>query len=200
MIALVIVRITNTWVYQLIILKMPAYMESVLRMSLEANGYFSAAMSVSSCVSIFLCGIVADFVIQKRYFASKTTVRKLFEGIVTFGSSFFLVLIPTLVHCNRTLFLLTMMAVQVAQGMISGGEIPLPADMSADFSATIFGIGNMFGMITGFVGPYFTGLVLDAAPEQPMRQWAYVIYFTAALNVVGGIVFTLLGSAEPLDW
>ena len=46
---------------------------------------------------------------------------------------------------------------QATFGMQAGGELPLPSDMTHEFTATIFSIANMFGMTTGFIGPYLTG-------------------------------------------
>ena len=45
--AQITVKITITWVYSLVILKAPSYMEKVLQMPLEENGYFSSATFVS---------------------------------------------------------------------------------------------------------------------------------------------------------
>lgn len=46
-IAQVCVKVVATWGYSLVILKAPAYMEKVLQMPLEENGYFSSAAFVS---------------------------------------------------------------------------------------------------------------------------------------------------------
>lgn len=43
----VCVKITLTWAYSLVILKAPSYMEKVLEMPLELNGYFTSAAFVS---------------------------------------------------------------------------------------------------------------------------------------------------------
>lgn len=149
--------------------------------------------------SHLLGGMAADFVIKRQWFASKTPVRKIFEGVATFGTSVFLLLIP-LVGCDRTLFLVMLIASQATFGMQAGGELPLPSDMSHEFTATLFAIANMFGMSTGFIGPYLAGIILDMDPARPRRQWSYIIYFTAAFNVLGGLIFTLLASAEPQSW
>lgn len=144
--------------------------------------------------------MAADFVIKRRWFgASKTPVRKIFEGLATFGTSAFLLFIP-LVGCDRALFLLLFIASQATFGMQAGGELPLPSDMSHEFTATLFAIANMFGMSTGFIGPYLAGIILDMDASRPRRQWSYIIYFTAAFNVLGGLAFTLLASAEPQSW
>ena len=43
-------------------------------------------------------------------------------------------------------------------------------------------------------------MVLDMEPTMPKRQWSYIIYFTAAFNCLGGLVFVLFASAEPQNW
>ena len=121
----------------------------------------------------------------------------MFEGVATFGTSACLLAIPLLTDCNRTLFLTAMVASQITFGGQAGGEIPLPSDMTHQYTATLFSIENMFGMSTGFIEPYLTGIALDMDPARPKRQWSYIIYFTVLFNCVGGLVFCLFASAEP---
>lgn len=198
-IAAVCVKITITWSYNLVILKAPAYMEHVLMMPLEENGYFSSIIFVSFALSHLVGGIAADALIRRNLFRTKTPIRKIFEGIATFGTSACLLAIP-FTGCNRAVFLTAMVASQATFGMQAGGEIPIPSDMTNEFTATLFAIENMFGMTTGFIGPYLTGMVLDMEPSLPKRQWSYIIYFTVAFNCLGGLIFCLFASAEPQKW
>ena len=108
-------------------------------------------------------------------------------------------LIP-LVNCDRTLFLIVLVSSQATFGMQAGGELPLPSDLTHEFTATLFAIANMFGMMTGFVGPYIAGMILDMEPSMPKRQWSYIIYFTSIINVIGGLIFVIFGSAERQNW
>ena len=194
-IAEICVKIASMWSYSLVILKAPAYMEKVLSMPLDQNGYFTSAIFLSYGLSHFVGGMAADTIINRKVFRSKTPVRKIFQGMCTFGTAFFLALIP-FAGCNQMLFLVILIASQATFGMVAGGELPLPSDMSNEYAATLFSISNTFGMSTGVVGPYLTGLVLDAAPSMPARQWSYIIYFTAAFNCLGGLIFSLTASAE----
>ena len=85
-------------------------------------------------------------------------------------------------------------------GMQAGGEIPIPADMSTKYSATLFGLANMCGMTTGFITPYVIGTVIDTHPDYPRKQWSYIFYFSGVFNMIGGAIFLLLGSAEPQEF
>lgn len=198
--ALAFDKIALTWCYSLVILKAPAYMENVLRMPLEKNGYFSSAIFAAFALSQLAGGIAADSIIRRKIFSSKTKVRKIFQSIAMFGTAAFLVLIPLLSGCNQAVFLLIMVLSQATFGLLSGGELAIPSDMYNEGAATLFAIAQMMAMTTGFTGPYLTGLVLDLEPTKPKQQWAYIIYFTAALNCFGGLVFALFASAEPQNW
>ncbi|KAI2807432.1 hypothetical protein BLOT_005368 [Blomia tropicalis] len=167
------VKICTNWVYSLVLLKGPAYMDAVLSMPLETIGYYSAVMSFTSGISHFLSGVMADYLIRIKLFGSKTNIRKIFQGVCVFGTVIFICLIPS-TNCDQKIFLLIMICSQVTFGFEAGGELPLPSDLSNEYSATLFAICNMFGMITAFVGPYLTGIVLDMEPNRPKRQWSYV--------------------------
>lgn len=143
--------------------------------------------------------MIADYIIRRQYFSSKTPVRKIFEGVCAFGTGAFLALIP-FVGCDRTLFLLVLIASQATFGMQAGGELPLPSDWTHEFTGTLFAIGNMFAMITGIVCPYIAGIVLDMEPSMPKRQWTYIMAFTALFSISGGLVFVIFGSADRQNW
>lgn len=85
-------------------------------------------------------------------------------------------------------------------GSYSGGDMPIFADISTEFAASIFGIGNMFAMTSGIISPLVAGAILDMDPDNVKQQWYYVFYLTAALNVIGGIVFVIFADATRKDW
>ena len=119
--------------------------------------------------------------------------------MATFGSGLFVGLVPFF-GCDTTMFLILICLSMIFFGMQAGGEIPIPSDMSSKYSATIFGLANMCGMTTGFIGPIVIGAVIDSSPEHARRQWAYIFYFTGLFNILGGIIFLLFGSAKPQEF
>lgn len=85
-------------------------------------------------------------------------------------------------------------------GCQSGGIIPLPLDLSNEYSATIFGIFNMVGMTAGFISPLVIGFILDYNPTYLKHQWWIVLYFIIAIRIICGLLFVLFISTDRINW
>lgn len=148
--------------------------------------------------SLFFGGMLADKLIKSNRF-KKQTVRKSFQFLSQILGSLSLALVP-LVNCNCNLFLVVMIVSMFLNGCQSGGLIPLPSDLSNEYSATIFSIFNMVGMTTGFICPLVIGFILDYNPKRPKHQWWIVIYINVVIRLIGGIIYLTLVSIERIKW
>jgi hypothetical protein len=54
-------------------------------------------------------------------------------------------------------------------------------------------------MTCGFLTPLVIGVIIESS-DQIRRQWGYVFYLSAAINIFGSIVFLIFGSAEQQEW
>lgn len=148
--------------------------------------------------SLLISGLIVDKIIKSERY-DKTTVRKICQSITQFGGGICLLLI-TVANCDERLFLAAATLMMTLNGVQSGGLIPLPSDLSNEFSATIFGIFNMIGMTNGFICPLIIGYILDSNPHHIKHGWWTILYITAALRIAGGIVFTLFVSCRRQSW
>lgn len=85
-------------------------------------------------------------------------------------------------------------------GVNAGGDVAVPGEMTSNFPATIYAIGNMFGCATGFAAPYVIGVILESESGDPMFLWAKVFYLSAVVAVFGGLIFIAFGDASKQDW
>lgn len=88
----------------------------------------------------------------------------------------------------------------VFYGLISGGDVPIPAELSRNFPATLFALINMCGVSSGFAAPHLVGVILETPDQDIFFLWSLVFYGTAALAAVGALVFICFGSAEKQRW
>ncbi|RWS00597.1 putative sialin-like protein [Dinothrombium tinctorium] len=84
-------------------------------------------------------------------------------------------------------------------GLVSGGDIPLAADMTSKYPATVFAFGNMCASVTGFVAPSIVGIILGDA-NQELWRWSLIFNTTAAVTFFGGVVFLLFATAERVKF
>ncbi|KAF7489768.1 putative transporter slc-17.2 [Sarcoptes scabiei] len=182
------------WPMMVIKLKFPDFMHNVLHVPMEKNGIFTSLMCFSESLSLFGGGLLADYLIKNRIIRKQTT-RKLFQFFgQTLAGSILVLVIWTDSKPNQ--FIAIMMAAMFLNGLQSGGLVPLPSDLSNEFSATIFSIFNMVAMTNGFVCPLVIGYILDLDPNNLRNQWHLIIFITMAIQILGGVVFGLFVKAE----
>lgn len=56
------------------------------------------------------------------------------------------------------------------------------------------GIFNAFSAVTGFVGVYIAGWILQSTGN----NWAYVFIFTAAQCIIGSVIYGTLGTGSKI--
>jgi ACS family sodium-dependent inorganic phosphate cotransporter len=177
--------------------KIPAYLQDVIHFPISENGYTYSLIMIGFAVTLLTCGFMADLIIKNTRL-SKTTVRKIFQTISGAGMSLTLILIP-IVGCNRLLNISLLTICMLSYGFTSGGDVPIVPDMTEEFSGTVFAIMNSMCSISGFVVPYFVGLIIDNNPNS-MRLWSYTFYLSAIIDIFGTIIFVVYASAEPQNW
>ncbi|XP_054158497.1 putative inorganic phosphate cotransporter [Oppia nitens] len=156
------------------------------------------AILMSKPVCLLFSGLIADFILRQQLI-SKTLLRKLFESISTIGSAICLAAIPW-AQCNNSLVIALILIAMLLFGTQAGGDIAIVADMTNNFTATVFAIANTLATVCGFITPLVIGYIVEASPDRPRRQWSYIFYMSAAVSVLGGIVFLVFGSADRQPW
>lgn len=180
--------------------KLPTYMSTVLHIHPTNIGVLLSLLSVVNLITTMVSGYVSELLIQKSCL-SRTASRKLFSSIGNFGRSTCIMLIP-FAGCNVPLFITLNVMERLMGGCSSGGDIPVPSEMSKNFPATIYAISNTIITCFGFIAPYFAGVILQSGWSQDLiTLWAYVFWFSSSISICGGIVFLVFGEAEiqPFD-
>ncbi|CAG2172328.1 unnamed protein product, partial [Oppiella nova] len=85
-------------------------------------------------------------------------------------------------------------------GLRGGGDVPTDADMTSNYMGTVFAIANSIAFTCGIITPLVIGVIVGDTNEHTRRQWGYVFYMSAALNIFGGLVFIIFGSAKQQPW
>ncbi|XP_054158499.1 putative inorganic phosphate cotransporter [Oppia nitens] len=196
--SIIIVKWCMCWNYQLLLSKLPSYLKTVFKYPIEQNGFINSMVYVVLTISILLSGLVADFIVRKKLI-SKTLLRKIFESLAAFVSAICLAAIPW-AQCNNTIVIALIMIGMIFFGTQAGGDIAIVSDMTNNFTATVFAIANTIAFTCGFITPLVIGYIVEASPGQPRRQWSYIFYMSAAISVLGGIVFLVFGSADRQPW
>lgn len=128
--------------------------------------------------------------LQARKF-SLTSARKIVQASCFIVQSLALLLVMQ--TKNFTASLLCMSLAIGMTGFHAAGVTVNPQDLSPNFSGSVFGLMNTFGATVGFLGVYLAGHVLEIT-----QSWNIVWNMLVMVNLAGVLVFSLLGSAEPI--
>lgn len=137
--------------------------------------------------------------IQRRAFGlSKTGIRKLFQGIASFGMAIVFLLI-TLSDCNLLYVALLLQLVSFLSMFTAGGETMLPYDLSEENPATIMAIANSIANVSAVTTTRLASLIVGEQGRS-FARWNILIYLIAGANFLGGLAFSLLVEAKPIDF
>lgn len=180
-------------------IELPTYLKRVMHFAPRDNGLLNASNYVIFCLSCILVGALAKNASKKQPFGwSKTTVRKVFQSVASFGVAIILLGVSFSVCHNRlTQILLMIMFFLTTFG--SGGEAQIPLDISERYAGTIHAIGSSFA-VSGAIEPILVGFLLRGHASDK-DSWAAVWMGASAIACLGGLVFLIFGDAtiQPFD-
>jgi len=195
--AVAVAKICGTFGYYLLSTKLPSYLEAVLSMPIQHNGYINALVYVAVSLTMCLAGPLSDW-IRTKYQVRTNVLRKTNETIALFGEGICLALIP-FAGCSELgvtgLLLLSMLL----YGFTTGGDIPIVSELAPQYSGSIFGIVNSMSCTCGIFAPLIVGLVLGDEQDS-LAAWSKVFYFAAFLSCLGNVVFLIWADATPAPW
>ncbi|XP_063707166.1 vesicular glutamate transporter 2-like [Culicoides brevitarsis] len=188
--AIVFAQFTHNWGVYTVMTQMPTFLSDTMNIQLSSNGFYSALPYVTSGILGFPSGLLADL-LQKHM---KTVhVRKLFTTgafVCQFG---FMLCAGFIMSPTASISFLTI-SMGFATIAMSGFAINF-LDIAPQFSSIIFGFANTIGTIPGIVSPLLTGFIVQNKSED---EWRTVFFLTAGIYISGGILYLILGSADPL--
>ncbi|CAB3405518.1 unnamed protein product [Caenorhabditis bovis] len=150
--------------------------------------------NVVPSLAIVVTSLVAPYLASKTLASGKsvTYTRKLMEGASLIGIAVCLILVSMTSYFWMTLLIFTL--AMAARGLHHGGVSVNPHDFAPNYAGSVFGVFNACGAITGFVGVYVAGHILEATNN----NWSYVFIVTAVQCVLGAIVYVLLGMGQKI--
>ncbi|GIY57583.1 hypothetical protein CDAR_623351 [Caerostris darwini] len=195
--AATVAKFCGAWSFICFQSKLPAYLDEVLHLPIQKNGFVNALLFGALCISIIISGKFSDFIREKKYFTI-TTIRKSFETIALLCPAICMAAIP-LVKCDANAVIILLTSAMALFGLCGGGDVSVIVDMAPDFAGKIFGVSNAVASIPGILSPVVAGYFLEGN-KGDSEQWAYIFYISVGMYLFGAVVFLLFGSAEVQPW
>ena len=185
--AIIVNHFCNNWSLYVLLSWMPSYLKSTFGLTLANAGLLSAAPWLSSFIVANIAGAWADRLLRAG--RSATFVRKLMQGIGLLGGAAFLLLLP--LAPSAPVAVLLMCAGSGCLACCLSGFGANSFDIAPKYADIIWGISNTAGTIPGIVGVYITGWLVERT-----GGFGAPFLVTAAVSVLGAVVFLTIGSGE----
>ncbi|XP_076450040.1 putative transporter slc-17.2 isoform X2 [Babylonia areolata] len=195
--AIVLSHMCANWGTYTFLTNIPTYMKEVLKFDIKQNGLLSSLPYIGFWAAINVSGNLFDW-LQSRGWLSTTAARKISNTLGELCPAL-LVIGVGFVDCSQPVLGVALLTVGVAMcGFQYGaGFIVNNGDIAPRFAGIIFGLSNTFATIPGFLAPTAIGIITR---NQTQEQWRIVFFISAAIYLVGTVIFLLFGSGELQSW
>lgn len=185
--AIIVANFANHWGYFIYLNWMPTYFYKVLGMDLRASSLMSFLPWLVMASGSSFSGIISDSLVRSGTL-TPTAVRKIVQTVAFVGP-----VVPLLVLAAGGLTpAQAVVAMTMALGITSLGQfVTNMSDIAPRHAGRLFGLCNTFGSFAGILGVSVAGLLVEKT-----GSFALVFQITAALNLVGAVVWNLFATAE----
>ncbi|XP_054014708.1 putative inorganic phosphate cotransporter [Hylaeus anthracinus] len=194
--ALIVVHCGQNWGYWTLITEMPSYMNAVLKFDLEKNGLMAALPYLAMWILSFPVSWLSDFALKKG--VSRGVARKVCNTIAHWGPAVALIGLAAMPEHNTNVAVaILVIAVGLNAGSLCGFQIN-HIDLSPNFAGTMMSITNCIASVIAIIAPLVCGEIVT--DEKNVTQWNTVFYLSAAIYILGNLIFIIFGQAEVQPW
>lgn len=189
------VMFLSDWSNFILLVKLPSFLDHVLKMDLVEVGFWSSVLVAIFFVMYPIAGFSASKV--EEYFDSLNSlhVRKIFEAVAhTLQASGCLMIAFSE---DKTVVIVALCMMMVGRATVGGGQCLMPPELSKDYPGTVFAYCNTLANLSGIIGPILTTwLVQDPGQHE---SWFILFAGSAIMFAIGGIVFCLFAENQQQD-
>jgi len=193
--ALAVAFFANDWCFYTVASCIPMFMHDVLGFNMTNNGTFSALPFLAT-VSMIPTGWCSDW-LRSSGKLSTTVVRKIFcvTGFVLTGC---MLIVVGYSGCNRALAVAVMFIAIGCSNISFPVVITNQLDLAPLHAGKIMGLTYTVAIVAQIAAPHVVGAL--TYHRSTRFEWQIIFFLTAAIYVVGAIVFVVFGSGKLRRW
>ncbi|OXU19822.1 hypothetical protein TSAR_009977 [Trichomalopsis sarcophagae] len=193
--ALTVASFGNGWGFATLISDLNKYMSSVLKFSIQDNGYLSSLPFLCMWFGSIISSWISDWLIVKDKM-SATNVRKWGTTIASVGPALCLIG-ASYAGCNRVV-VITMITLGMT---LLGSSLPSikvnVLDLSPNYAGSLMALTNVFAAGTGMVTPSIVGFL---TPHQTLEEWRLVFWTIFGVFLGTNVIFVMYASGDVQEW
>ncbi|XP_054264712.1 sialin-like [Macrosteles quadrilineatus] len=192
--AIVVAHFCENWGFYTMLTELPTFMSDRFHMKVMSGNMLAALPYLVMGIVVQCSGFLADWLRSGGHLTTMQ-VRKMFTCAGFICQTIFLI-----AAAHSTSALATILSLTIAVGFggfaWSGFSVNL-LDIAPQFASVLMGISNTVATIPGLLSPLLTGYVTK---DKMASEWKLVFYLSAAIYLVGAIVYGLLASGKVQPW
>eukprot|EP00898_Chlorokybus_atmophyticus_P007885 jgi/Chlat1/8098/Chrsp75S07592 len=183
------------WGYYTLLAWLPSFFQGALKLDIAKSSLLSLIPYIAMVVMTPFVGPVADSLVARGW--SVTHVRKLAQSVALLGPAACMLALAALTSSGTLAVWNCVTLLSVAFGLGAWSRLYCNhQDLSPKYASVLLGISNTAGALPGIIGVWLAGSLLDRT-----KSWSLALFVpTAVFQVLGTIVFVLLGSGEQQGW
>ena len=194
--AVIVAMLGFNWGLLTIVTDLPKYMSTVLKFSVENNGYLNSLVYVCMWIGSVVTSWIADYMIMKRVLLT-TTVRKVGSVLALTCSACFVVA-ASYAGCDQVLVVVMFAIAMTVMGAAYPSVMINTLDLSPNYSGTLMALSNGISAgVTGIVSPYIIGVI---TPNQTLNEWRLVFWILFTVSIISNVIFLIFGNSEVEHW
>jgi len=194
--AIVMAHTAQNWFFYTLLTETPTFLSQILHFDIKQNGFLSALPYLLQWILIILSGLLADFMIQKKF--SVTVVRK-FMATWGYGLPALCLIMLAYVGCNKVLAVCLLVGATGFSGFNYSSYNCNHLDIAPQYAGILMGISNCFATIPGFAGPAVVGLFAEN-DFVTLLGWQHVFIISGCVAAFGLVFYLIFGTGQVQPW
>lgn len=192
-----LVMFTSEWSNMLLLIKLPGFLGSALKMDLGEISIWSSVLIVVYCVVFPMSGFVASKLEASNIEAlNALRIRKIFEASALTFQAIGSVMIA--LSCDRAIIAVALLTIMFGRSLVGGGQCLMPPELSKEYPGTVFAYANSLANLAGFFGPNIMTAMVDNPEDH--GSWTSIWLLSAMIFLTGGLLFCLFAENDPQNY
>ncbi|XP_060522260.1 putative inorganic phosphate cotransporter [Cylas formicarius] len=195
--AVVLAYTGTAWGYALAMTETPTYLRYAMKFDIESSGLTNALPTIGCMASVFLCGVLSDYLMNKRIL-SRVNTRRVLQLGGCYGIALCLVGMSFVTADHAYISVILLVFINIFMGSLQNGAVVNLMDLSPRFSGIMMGFTNMVGQGIAILSPILVQFVVT--DQSNLAQWRTVFLISAGTYVVSATMYGIFASGERQLW
>ncbi|XP_043853312.1 probable small intestine urate exporter isoform X2 [Dromiciops gliroides] len=191
--AIMIIEFCYFWIFASMTVSFPTLINTMFYFDTRNNGLLSSLPSIVSLITIIIGSQLADFLLSRKIL-SPVMVRKFFIVLGMLPGAALFIAIP---YVSKYIAIVILILSLVMNNLYATVPTVNILDIAPRYNSFLCGVANAFATLSQIIITTVFGFLIG---QDPLNGWKTIFFLSAAIMLIGMIIFLMFGRAEIQDW